>query len=102
MGADRRLVTYDEFVPYYELLAGESDRVSIQRVGRSTLGRDMVLVLISSPENLARVDRYRDMMETARRCTECRECVAKCPYDLAIPEMIKESVAFYEEFARGG
>jgi len=61
MGADRRLVSYDEFLPYYELLARESDRVSMQTVGRTTMGRDMVMVLLSSPENLPRADRYREI-----------------------------------------
>lgn len=30
----------------------------------------------------------------AEDCTECMECVAKCPYDLPIPELLKENLEF--------
>ncbi len=39
-------------------------------------------------------------VEQARACIECGECVDKCPYDLAIPEMIKENIAFFEAFSQ--
>ena len=61
MGADRRLVGYDELLPYYELLAAGSDRVALERIGTSTEGRDLVLLVISTPANLARADRYREI-----------------------------------------
>ena len=59
MGADRRLVSYDEYLPYYHLLAERSDRVTIETLGKTVGGRDLVLVTVSSPENLAALDRYR-------------------------------------------
>ncbi len=34
----------------------------------------------------------RVMVEKGPLCTECGECVEKCPYDLPIPELIKEAV----------
>lgn len=40
-------------------------------------------------------------VELAKGCTECRQCVAKCPYDLEIPQMLKENIRFYEDFAAG-
>ena len=36
-------------------------------------------------------------MESVRNCIECGECVEKCPYDLPIPEMIREHLAMYED-----
>ncbi len=59
MGADRTLVTYDEEIPYFEYLASASDRVALERIGRTLEGRDLLMVIVSSPENLARLDRYR-------------------------------------------
>ena len=40
-------------------------------------------------------------METVRNCTECGECVKRCPYNLAIPEMLKKHLALYERHAAG-
>lgn len=38
----------------------------------------------------------REAIATAEQCTECGECVTKCPYDLPIPELIVEAVEYYE------
>jgi predicted aldo/keto reductase-like oxidoreductase len=40
-------------------------------------------------------------VELAERCTECRKCVERCPYDLEIPEMLKENISFYESLSAG-
>ena len=34
-------------------------------------------------------------------CTACRACVARCPYDLDIPELIKEKLAVWEAYVAG-
>lgn len=36
-----------------------------------------------------------EIIASAERCTECETCLAKCPYHLPIPELIREVVAFY-------
>ena len=33
----------------------------------------------------------------ARRCTECGLCTERCPYDLPIPELIKENLRWVDE-----
>jgi uncharacterized protein len=40
-------------------------------------------------------------MESVRNCTECCECVQRCPYNLPIPEMIKESLELWERHIAG-
>ena len=40
-------------------------------------------------------------MESVRNCTECGECVKRCPYDLPIPEMLKKHLELYEEHTAG-
>jgi len=40
-------------------------------------------------------------VDKSRGCVECGECVEKCPYDLPIPEMLKESIALYERTVSG-
>jgi predicted aldo/keto reductase-like oxidoreductase len=36
-------------------------------------------------------------MESVAQCTECRECLSRCPYDLPIPEMFQQHRALYEQ-----
>jgi len=58
-GADFELATYEESIDYFERLDAASDRITMLRVGRTSEGRDWWIALISSPENLAAVERYR-------------------------------------------
>lgn len=37
-------------------------------------------------------------MEKAGECTECGECVKKCPYDLSVPDLIRQERASWEKF----
>jgi len=41
-------------------------------------------------------------METAEKCVECGECEEKCPYDLKIPERIKEYRELFLDFMKEG
>ena len=36
-------------------------------------------------------------MEAARSCIECRACVERCPYDLNIPELLKEKLTIWDK-----
>ena len=56
------------------------------------LSRQMLRDKVVTPKNTEAVNR-------AELCTECRECVEKCPYNLDIPEMLKENITFYRVFA---
>ncbi len=59
--ADGKYAMWDEEVAYYEKLAKESDRIDLQVLGKSTLGRPFILLTISSPQNLAKLDRYKEI-----------------------------------------
>jgi predicted aldo/keto reductase-like oxidoreductase len=41
--------------------------------------------------------RQREALEKARNCTECGECMTRCPYDLPIPDLIKENLCWADE-----
>jgi len=41
-------------------------------------------------------------MESIENCGECGECVEKCPYDLPIPDLLKENLALYKEYVKRG
>lgn len=61
MGADRQLARWDRLVAYYDTLDVLSDRVLVERVGESTLGNPFLVIYVSSPENLARLDDIQRM-----------------------------------------
>jgi len=61
VGADRFLADYTQLSGYWRLLAAESDRMVLVEIGRTSYGQPMLMAMISSPENLARRDRLRDI-----------------------------------------
>ncbi|MEJ2238666.1 MAG: M14 family metallopeptidase [Gemmatimonadales bacterium] len=61
VGADFKLATYDESLEYFRRLDAASDWLQLIEIGSTSEGRDWYVALISSPDNLANVDRYRDI-----------------------------------------
>src|SRR3982751_847087 len=60
-GDDRKLVEWPVLVRYFEALAKASDRVDYKELGKTTLGAPFIAVAISSPQNLKRLDFYRQL-----------------------------------------
>ncbi len=60
-GDDRKLADWPTLLRYYQALAGASDRVRYHELGKTTLGAPLVALVISSPQNLKRLDRYRQL-----------------------------------------
>src|ERR1700686_2115315 len=60
-GDDFYLANYDESRDYFHKLAAASNRVKIINVGKTTRGLDWEIAIISSPQNLAQLDKYKDI-----------------------------------------
>lgn len=60
-GDDRKLASWAQIVDYFKKLEGASNRVKFQELGKTTLGRPFVLATISSPANLARLERFKEI-----------------------------------------
>jgi hypothetical protein len=58
-GDDFYLANYEETVKYFHTMAGSSDRMKMFTVGKTTQGRDIEVGVISSPQNLARLDEFK-------------------------------------------
>src|SRR5437762_12761768 len=56
VGADFKLIDYDESIRYFQQLAAKSDRIKLTDVGKTSTGHSWTLAIISSPQNLARLD----------------------------------------------
>ena len=59
MGADRKLIDYNQIFDYFMMLDHESDRITVQELGKTTLGKPLLLAIVSSTENIKNLDRYR-------------------------------------------
>jgi hypothetical protein len=66
-GADHRLATHDQIVEYFRALDAASDRVVVEEIGESVLGRPLILAYISSAENVARLEELRATAEVLAR-----------------------------------
>jgi hypothetical protein len=64
IGDDYFLATYRQFEEYAKKIDDESDRVRLVSIGSTEEGRTQWMAIISSPENLADLDRYK---QTSRR-----------------------------------
>ena len=53
----------------------------IKRMGKTALGKDL----------------FKNACEKARHCSECGECMTRCPYELPIPELIRENLRWVDE-----
>jgi hypothetical protein len=62
-GADYKLASYDQSLAYFRALDDASTYLTLVEAGRTTQGRPMYFALISSPENLRRIDRYREIAQ---------------------------------------
>ncbi len=61
VGADHKLINYEESIAYFRKLAAASDRIKLIEVGKTAFGRTWTAAIISSPENLAKLDHYREI-----------------------------------------
>ena len=78
-GDDYKLASYEQMESYYRQLAAASSRVQLREIGESALGRTLYLLTISSEENLANLDKYRDISEQLARArvdTQTAEALA--------------------------
>ncbi len=60
-GDDRKLASWAKVVEYFQKLAAASDRVKFEEIGKSTMGAPFVYATISAPENLRRLDEFKEI-----------------------------------------
>ena len=58
-GSERKIARWDQIVAYFSRLEQQSDRIKVVDLGPSTEGNPFLLVFISSPENLANLERLK-------------------------------------------
>jgi hypothetical protein len=60
-GDDRTIADWKQIVNYFTRLDRASERVQLRTLGQTTLGRPLVVALISAPENIRNLAKYQDI-----------------------------------------
>jgi hypothetical protein len=60
--ADYEVADYEQMQAYFHQLAAATDRVQLIEIGRTAMGRPMMLMFISSEESMRQLDRWRSAM----------------------------------------
>ncbi|MCP4727064.1 MAG: peptidase M14 family protein [bacterium] len=60
-GADYKMIRWDKMVPYFNTLGEKSSRIKVEELGETTLGNPFILATISSPDNIANLERYKEI-----------------------------------------
>src|SRR5580698_3835019 len=61
LGDDYMMASYTQLVDYWKKIASECDRCKLVDIGPTEEGRRQYMMIITSPANLKKLDRYRDI-----------------------------------------
>ncbi len=56
---DRTIADWKQITDYFAKLDAASDKVKVQEIGKTTLGRSQIVAFISAPENIKNLELYR-------------------------------------------
>jgi hypothetical protein len=76
-GDDFYLANYEDTIRYFHALAASSDRIKMFTVGKSTRGADIEVAVISSPQNLARLDEYKKIARRLATASDLNDSEAR-------------------------
>ncbi|HMA54892.1 MAG TPA: M14 family zinc carboxypeptidase, partial [Acidobacteriota bacterium] len=66
VGEDRKLADYTQIKAYFEKLAQETNKIKLFPIGESVQKKPMFMAAISTPENLAKLDRWKEITHKLR------------------------------------
>ena len=61
VGEDYWLANYKQLSAYFKKVDSDTDRVKVVNIGKTEEGRDQLMAIVSSPANMRRLDRFRDI-----------------------------------------
>ncbi len=67
IGDDYQLANFEQTERYFKKLSEQSDRVIYQAIGKTEEGRDQCMLIISSPENLKNLEKYKQISSKLAR-----------------------------------
>ncbi len=66
VGADYKLADYSQITAYFKKLDEESEKIKLLDIGRSTLGKPVLLAVITSKENMDQLDTFKGITRKLR------------------------------------
>ena len=66
VGADRKVADYNQIQAYFKKLDKESGKIKVLTIGKSTLNKPIIMAIITSEENMAKLDTYRQITKKLR------------------------------------
>ena len=61
---DKTIADWTQIVDYFGKLDKASNRVTVKEIGKSTLGKPLIVAFISSPSNIKNLEKYRVISQT--------------------------------------
>ena len=82
IGTDYQLVNFQQLTEYWHILAEQSDRMTVESIGRTSEGREQWMATITSPANRPNLERYKEIAARLARAEgvteeEARELAAE-------------------------
>lgn len=73
IGDDYKLTTYTQTEAYWKKIAAASDRVKLEDIGMTEEGRHQFMLIVSSPENLKKLDHYKKISQKLAHAEDLTE-----------------------------
>lgn len=77
IGDDYSLANYTQLQTYWTKLASESDRMKLTSIGKTAEGRDQLMAIVSTPENLKHLERYKEISRKLAKAEGLTDAEAK-------------------------
>lgn len=66
VGADRKLADYNQIQAYFHKLDQESGKIEVLTIGKSTLDKPIIMAVITSEQNMSRLEEFRSITKRLR------------------------------------
>ncbi len=73
MGENYKLTNFTQTEAYFKKLAAASDRINLTEIGKTEDGRSQYMLIVSSPENLKNLIRYKEISQKLARAEDLTE-----------------------------
>ena len=77
IGDNYRLANYTQTEAYFKKIAAASDRAKLVDIGKTEEGRTQYMMIVSSPENIKNLDKYKNIAQKLARAENTSDAEAK-------------------------